>query len=71
MRKSVVESIPGGWYGSDPGFMSHLPQRGIVVVSPYTLLDSLKWLARRARVLSTAIDIHNGQCGIVLHYDAR
>lgn len=50
-RKSIVQTIPGGWYGNDPGSLTD-PKEGNVTVGSDYLDAALRWLLRRAKVLS-------------------
>jgi hypothetical protein len=50
--KSVVHSIPGGWYGNDAGFNQVDPGFGVVVVDNKRLDAALRWIGKRAIVLA-------------------
>ena len=54
LLRSIVQRIPGGWYGNDPGGLDkNDPKRGNVVVNPKAIAPALRWLMRRAEILET------------------
>jgi hypothetical protein len=50
--KSIVHGIPGGWYGNDAGFIKVNPGFGVVVVDGGRLDAALRWIGKRATILS-------------------
>jgi len=51
-QMNIVNSIPGGWYGNEPGFLATDPGCGNVCIAPERLHVALQWIMRRATVLS-------------------
>jgi hypothetical protein len=70
VRTSIVHSIPGGWYGNDPGSTPGDPKAGTVVVDPSRSADAIYWLIRYRRVKLVAVrQMDDG--GILLSYQRR
>lgn len=62
MKKTeITYSIPGGWCGNDPGnFRDEMV--GNVTIDPGFAHQALKWLARRAEIMSTWVTPDHGLC---------
>ena len=69
--RAITHRIPGGWYGNDPGFVLDDPDRGNVVVDPGRIAPAVRWLAKRAEILGTAIAEHCGGPGVAIDYRYR
>ena len=72
MRKAknqVVYNIPGGWYGNDAPWENHPdPKHGNVIVDAQKVASAIKWLNKRAEIVSTSIIYHTGNDGIGITY---
>lgn len=69
-------AIPGGWHGSDPGYLDSDPRRGVVTVDVTRIVDAIEWLKRRATILETRVSRTTGHWGgsdpgIVIVYRLR
>ncbi len=65
--KSIVMSVPGGWYGNDIGVYN--PDKGNVVIDPAKIVPAVKWLSRRVTIIETGL--HNAtheSAGIFITY---
>ena len=52
LRRSIVQRIPGGWYGNDPGDLDKNDlKRGNVVVNPKAIAPALRCRMRLAEFL--------------------
>jgi hypothetical protein len=51
-RTNIVHTIPGGFYGNNPGYNDRDPGEGNVTVASDRIDAALRWLLRRAVVLS-------------------
>ena len=72
----IVMAIPGGWHGSDPGYLDSDPRRGVVTVDVTRIVDAIEWLKRRATILETRVSRTTGHWGgsdpgIVIVYRLR
>ena len=67
-RTDITCSIPGGWYGNDPGGGdgSNL-EDGNVTVDPCKIDQALVWLRRRAAILETSLGPYRDR-GICISY---
>uniref|UniRef100_A0A6M3JQ30 Uncharacterized protein n=1 Tax=viral metagenome TaxID=1070528 RepID=A0A6M3JQ30_9ZZZZ len=72
MRKSIVSTIPGGWYGSDPGFNPHNPKTGHVAVNPDQAHYALDFLRHKRAIVNkiTVVDEPGGH-SLLITYDVR
>lgn len=67
---NITCSIPGGWYGNDPGTFENEPKRGNVVVDPAEIELALRWLKRRARITNTGVTSTINP-GVSISYELR
>lgn len=70
MRKVITYEIPGGWIGNEPGFDPAWPKVGNVVVDPNKITWAIKWLSKRAKIISTSLTDH-ATPGICIKYCLR
>ena len=70
--QKIVQRIPGGWFGNDPGSFDKLPKAGNVVVDVRRLKDAMRWLQRRANILATSVFIgQNNNHGVQFDYELK
>lgn len=68
-KHEITCSIPGGWYGNDPGHLDdYNPKRGNVVVDSKMIVPAITWLKRRAKIEKT--QSHNDD-GVAITYELR
>lgn len=66
----IVNRIPGGWYGNDPGAFPAIPRAGTVVVDARFICQAVKWLGRRAIITSTTITSDQSP-GLLMTYEMK
>ncbi len=71
-KNDITYKIPGGWYGNDPPWENHPnPKHGNVMVDAKKIAPAIKWLSKRADIVSTAIIYHTGNDGIGITYQLK
>jgi len=69
-KREITFSIPGGWYGNDPGYYAPDTKAGNVVVNPTKAVHAIRWLSRRAEILGTALS-DDANPGLMIAYRLR
>ena len=71
--KSIVSTIPGGWYGTDPGYLPESPKIGHVAVNPAKSHLSVDYLRRKIHAKITAIEVIDEPSGhsLLIRYTIR
>jgi hypothetical protein len=66
-KKSIVHSIPGGWYGNDPEPEFVDGMTGNVAVDPCHVDAAFRWILRRANILMVSMT-SDPNPGVLINY---
>jgi hypothetical protein len=69
-QQSITMSIPGGWFGNDPGSLVD-PREGNVIIDASRTVPAIKWLSRRAEIIETYISYHYTTPGLHINYRVK